>query len=259
MKKICFCFVVVVLLLCACSNHSAQSASVNPTETQEATKSIIQNEDSPFYEGNLEDYNFTTYPLKQLQEYLGPYCTIAENFWSGAVIYKGTYDFNLVNAALPGSCLRQYTDENSDVYTVYSVYDVTEGGYFYIVWGGYEKDNPPDDYETWLTNSSANCMVHVTELKNMEDFSAIEIGVSTAEDVVNLDSASYFDFGMGRGTPSWHLLKDGSVLEILYALNESFNENHQRSEMIVKSMKIEDRKHTHCMLAYINPDDLPAQ
>lgn len=259
MKKISFCLAVIALLLCACSNPSSTPTNKSQTTPQETTASVTQPEESPFYEGNLADFKFTTYALKQLQDYLGPYCTVAENFWSGAVVYKGTYEYNLVNAALPGSCLRKYTDENTDYYWVYSVYDVADGGYFYIIWGGFEKNYPPEDYETWLSNSSANCMVHVTELKSMEDFSSIETGVSTAEDVVNIDSASFFDFGLGRGTPSWHLLKDGSVLEILYDATEAFHENHQRSELIVKSMAIEERKHTHCMLAYVNPEDLPAQ
>ena len=119
----------ICISLCACSNQTSE-------QTVDAQTEPTVQEESPFYEGRLEDFDFTVYPLKQLQEYLGPYCTIVENFWSEAVIYDGTYDYNLVNAALPGSCLRRYTDENTDYNWVYSVYDVVDGGYFYSIFFG---------------------------------------------------------------------------------------------------------------------------
>ena len=119
----------ICISLCTCSNQTSE-------QTVDAQTEPTVQEESPFYEGRLEDFDFTVYPLKQLQEYLGPYCTIVENFWSEAVIYDGTYDYNLVNAALPGSCLRRYTDENTDYNWVYSVYDVVDGGYFYSIFFG---------------------------------------------------------------------------------------------------------------------------
>ena len=255
MKRICLCLLVIVNIFCCSCSLNRQESNIDPSVSNDASQNLA-NDSIVISTAPVETCLTNTYTIEQLQSYFGPYCTISENSWAGVVSDLGVYNFKNVHATFPHSCLRQYADEKGEYYFVYSIYKVAEGGYYYVFWGGYRKESNVD-INSWMLESKACLMLYVTELKSLDDFSSIEVGKSTATDVINIDSAGSFDFGMGRGTPSWHVLNDGSILEILYTLNDDFFKTHKRDDMIVKSIEIVDRSTTRCYLAYVDPDDLP--
>lgn len=240
-----------MLLCCACAATPRETSSTEPsTEQTEPTEAF------PVTTEPLEELLTESYTLEQLQEYFGPYSTSAENDWAGIDTDKSRYGYYAVAAAFPGGCLRSMEHEDPDWTNYYSVFKVTEGGYYYVFWNAIAAGL---DYTGTgeLEDRVAGDMLYVTSLKSIEDFAAIEPGVSTATDVAKLDTASEFCFGMGRGIASWHLLNDGSVVEIMYSATDSWYETHSRSDLIVKSIEIFKTETTRSLLVKIDPNDLP--
>lgn len=247
----------IMLLFCSCTSVESTNVQQYSTDSLAETVETTQPEEKTlFSDAPLEELLLTSYSIEDLQAYFGPYCTTAENSWANIVTDLSVYNYCNVIKTFSNGCLRAFAnEENSSIY-VYSVFKVEEGGYFYVIWGGYLKEDESSIDQKWINELSACFMLYVTSLKSISDFDSIEIGVSTAEDVVMIDPAAQFHFGMGRGLPSWHLLEDGSVLEILYS-RDKFYETHSRGDLLVESIEIVERKTTGCCLAYINPDDLP--
>ncbi len=257
-KLFCF-FLIFPLLMCGCNKNTPTQENTAVNTTAEIVSVPIEEDVAALYcEGPLEDFLTESYSIQELYAYFGPYTTVAENDWAG-IPYQELYDYENVITAFPGGCLRRYATTNhlGEYYMVYSVFKVQEGGYFYVFWGSHLTGYDKGMGQKWLNSLSASDMLYVDRLKTLDDFSPLEIGVSTGEDVGQLDPAAQFQFGMGRGIASWHLLDDGSILEIMYAANDDFYANRSRKRIYVESMEIVPLEHSGSLLARCNPADLP--
>ena len=248
-NRIIILLLVVIFLLCACSNEGK-------TSSNEVTSAVFA-EPELFSTDPLEKELTKSYSIEEFYNYFGPYCTVFENQKHNYVSDLSVYKYDNVVSKFPDGCLRVYIDELNQSQFVYSVFKVATGGYYYVFWGGLVDDNGIELDENWLQNRFADGMLYVDDLNSYEDFESVEIGVSTAEDVAQIDPAAYFNFGMSRGTVSWHLLNDGTIIEISYQKNDDYYTTYSRKDMTVQEVKPVDRNITRFYLAYINLDDLP--
>ena len=236
-------FLAIVLLLCGCA----------ATQVTEETVSVEIKQQISFYEGDLQEEKLTSYSLEKLQEFF-PYSSAVENTWCGAADQFDTYNYPDVEKAFPGGVLRKY-EYTTGKFCKYSVYKVDEGGRFYIFWDTIRGSVQPGFEE--LPELWSSTMLYVPELKSRSDFDSIQNGVSTGADVTAIDPGAQFIFTLSSRTPSWHLLEDGSVLEIQYEIPEDCGCNYTRQKLVVTEIIQYAPGEMSCALSQIDPTDMP--
>ena len=92
-------------------------------------------------------------------------------------------------------------------------------------------------------------------IKSKRDFDVLEIGISTAEDVFAVDSNMELTFSRSHGIFSYSLLKNGSIMEVEYYWPQ--NGANNRSEMIVKDLRVYKENIMGCCLGDVLKKDLP--
>jgi hypothetical protein len=155
---------------------------------------------------------------------------------------------------LPIECLR-FVDMEDHI-DFYVVYKVKEGGYYYVFWSetfvsGDHSDNPKPGFRYLVEYSG-----YFTSLKQESDFDSLEIGVSTAEDAALIDPAMELGHFTSSRTPSYSLLDDGMIMEICYS-RDNMVPLKSRKQMVVKSIRVIEKKEADSQLALIRPEDLP--
>lgn len=126
-----------------------------------------------------------------------------------------------VNETFPVACIRETTAPFS-----YSIYQVKEGGYFYVFW---LKDSGTSLEQ--IENIKAHFVTYITKRQTASDFDAIQVGSSSLAEVSAIDPARDLSLTMSKGVSTFSVLKDNTVLEILY-------EGSTEENMIVKSKDI---------------------
>ena len=251
------CLVVLSLFLCSCSTSNYTAPEENSTDISTDMEVTLTDQSSV---ETLEDLLTESYSITQLYAYFGPYCTTAENDWSGAIDNKDVYEYANITKAFPHGCLRSYRMPARDYSRNYLVYKVAEGGYFYVDFGESSESNPFLSDIPEVKKRSASLLLYVPEKPALteKDFDKLESGVSTAEDVAKMDPSAEFCHSMNWRAVSWHMLRDGSIVEVMYSRTDEYYESHLRSELYVESVEVlSSLKNEFSFLGSINPDDLP--
>lgn len=159
------------------------------------------------------------YPIGELVTYFGTYSTIEKMFFKSKVS-SPVIKIDDAKDKFKVECFRKSNDK------YYTVYKVTEGGYFYVFWGT-NRDFEVTAYDSF----------YIPKLKSKSDFRKIKEGTSTIEDVYEIDPAAEF-LNLSRGCISYSLLEDGRVMEIEYFIDphKELNENS-----IVKKKSVVER------------------
>ena len=200
---------------------------------------------------SLKDILTKKYDLQELKSFFGE---IPPN---ESMIYelsdsKANLTINDVNEKFPIECLRL---------NHYVVYEVNEGGYFYVFWSLFIDPAPEEESEHSFKDVN-NAIVYFTaylsptSLRKEKDFNSIKEGISTAEDVAQIDPAFEISFLMSSGIRSYSLLENGSIMEIWY---ENSNNIESRKDLLVKSKNVLPKRTVTLAsyLASILPKDLP--
>ncbi len=203
------------------------------------------------YEANNQDALTTMlhneYTLQELHAFFG------EIPFNETMMYTGINDaltIQEVAERFPIECVRH----GGQIF-YYSVYKVTEGGYFYVFWGF-----TATDYQAILNGGNAvtakvRFTTYIASLKNEGAFQQIIPQQSTATDVAEIDPAMELTFAMSSPS-SFHLLDNGNVLIIKYQPSGSIS---GRSSLTVKEVQAVSKgaAQTSSYLASILPQDLP--
>lgn len=132
----------------------------------------------------------------------------------------------------------------------YSVYQVSQGGYFYVFWVK-PFDGDPDSTDL---EPSVYFSAYLPSGLDPSAFDSLTPGVSTAEDVKSIDPSFELNFLQSRGTFSYSFLSEESVLEIEYTIT---GEGTGYKDLVVKSMTVEPREDSPSRYGAILPMDLP--
>ena len=124
----------------------------------------------------------------------------------------------------PIQCMRHSRDQ------YYTVYQVLEGGFYYIFW-----DTPANKFD----EPSVYFAAYFFKIPEAREFDVLKAGVSTADDVHQIDANFYLSFLMSSGIRSYSLLKDGTIMKIEYNRVE---ELEKRSDLLFKGGKIIKRE-----------------
>lgn len=148
-----------------------------------------------------------------------------------------------VNQEFPIKCLRCTG-------SMYTVYKVQEGGYFYVFWI-YPQGNSERNIKTLQVFST----VYLNSLKKEKDFDEIKPGISTAQDVYEIDPGLEFYF-LGSSPRTYSLLDNNKVMLITYSYSEKLN---NKQDLIVREIMVIPFGKESIWLETILPEDLPAQ
>lgn len=186
----------------------------------------------------LKDNLTASYDLDELKRYFEG-CNANERI--GFQKSTKTLMFSEVNRRYPIQVLRTGG---------YSVYRVTQGGYFYVFWvtpfntDTSQSDGEPSVYFTAyiLSNASVNL------------FDCVIPGVSTAKDVKELDPFFELCFLYSSGIFSYSYINCETLLEIEYIRNDNFNEYN---DLVVKEKNIVSRSSVSSRYSAILSTDIP--
>ncbi len=132
----------------------------------------------------------------------------------------------------------------------YSVYKVSQGGYFYVFWSkplitdGNPINGEPSVYFTTYISSSLE----------KEKFSSLKKESSTAQDVKIFDPFFELSFLISNGIYSYSFLDDNTVVEIEYTSKGEINDYE---DLIIKNMKTIARSEAPSRFCSILSKDIP--
>ena len=220
------CAVVLALSFIGCQDQR-QNESMKPSEQYYA--SFFTND-----EESLGKLLTVEYSLETLSAFFaGRYANDVER--------NGCLMWSEVNQVFPIEVVRSHG---------YSVYRVKEGGYFYVFWsrpvvnGAYSTEEEPAVFFA----------AHLRFIRDASIFDAIKPGVSTAKDVMQMDSSAEFNFLMGRGVCSYSILNSETVVEVAY---ENSPDQETYDKMIVKEIDVIERHSSPTRFSAVFTKDLP--
>lgn len=213
-----------IMLLSGCNERSERKV------TPEQLSNIrINNSD------DINSSKMIEYSLDELNNFFGEYSAQELSTFN---ICGNQKDLSIesVNKIFPIQILRH--NENS----YYSVYRVSNGGFYYVFWSQNDK------------GVSVSDTFYINKLKNKNDFSSLQIGKSSYADVYKIDPSSELILLLSNGVYSYSLLDNKKLLEIQY----TFNDINDRDDLIINSINIVSAKHQYgSILQSILKKDLP--
>jgi len=226
----------------------------SPTDIPQPTPPLNLNQFVPEFTVDntapIESLLTKTYTLQELEDFFGTLPPMEKAMYGSNVDMPDLSVFS-VDEKFPIECLRQIY-VNPYVTTPYTVYMVSEGGFFYVFWNiGFEN---AVGFDQQPNSATAIFTAHITSLKSISDFDSIRENVSTAEDVASIDPALQLSFAMSSRLPSYSLLEDGSVLEICYEHNGGIT---SRKDLVVVSKEVISNEISVSHLAFVLAEDLP--
>ena len=213
-KKECIILCLLAVIICSCGNNDTSELLQKKLFKENGTVSLSDAITKEYNINDLKNY-FKNYKpegyfnqFKQESEYI--------------------YD---VDSVFPVEILRPGG---------YSVYKVKQGGYYFVFWaedlvlnddGSYNREEDKRVYSIFST-------AYFTHLVNEKNFESITPGISTAQDVYEIDPAFDIVDYLSSGFFSYSLLNEDQLMEIEYE-----HKGHLTSfeDLIVKSIEVVPR------------------
>ena len=224
---------LAIMLISVSCGRQKNEEKVNNSEKEQSVSRVFWGEHMTDDSSDLEDCLTKEYDLNELKDFFD-----GRNFNES---YLGTNKkklrFSEVDSKFPVEVVRT---------SGYTVYKVSQGGYFYVFW---EKRVPleaaldvkQEDFE--LIQTTIEPLVYfssyIPSVKTSTSFDSIQIGVSTARDVEKIDPAFELNFHRSSGRFSYSHLNENMLLEIEYEV-EGRLESYE--DLVVKNMKIVKKK-----------------
>ena len=231
-KYMCICLFivscVVILLFASCGNKKDES-DMNDIFFNEYVMDDIK---------TLESNLTKEYDLNELRSFFKG-SNANESIGFGSTV--SALRFSEVNYRYPVEILRTGG---------YSVYRVSQGGYFYVFWikpfatGTSQSNSEPSVYfSAYLTSDISPDL-----------FDSLTPGISTAEDVQRIDPSFELSFLNSNGIFSYSYINDETILQIEYAYQENID---GYDDLIVKEKMIVARDSAPTRYSALLLRDLP--
>lgn len=236
---------VIVLLFVPCTNHQIDEGKQGrpalpgePSEPEEFVKGFIIDNSKPLSEIISHEYS-----LKELTDFFDG--RTMNDYLTFCVDPESCSELSIeeVDAGFPVECLRKNN------LTVYSVYKVSEGGYFYVFWGISVASRINENGVATVVSldpidAHVDMALHISSLevlKSASDFDSIKEGISTAQDVALIDPAFQLNPLYSSCLPSFTFLNDRTVMRICYDRN---TDRSSLSDLTVVSKEIVSEEHS---------------
>lgn len=161
-----------------------------------------------------------------------------------------------VNVGFEGRTETLYFDDVNKKFPVevirsngYSVYKVNQGGYFYVFW---EECYDAETYEPLAPG--VYFTTYIASNLNKDTFKNLKIGISTAQDVKEIDPYLELNLLLSNGIYSFSFLNENEIMRIKYADSQNLNEYN---DLVVESINLVSRENMSSVLSTILPMDIP--
>ena len=231
-KYMCICLFivscVVILLFASCGNKKDESDMSDIFFNEYVTDDIK----------TLESNLTKEYDLNELRSFFKG-SNANESIGFGSTV--SALRFSEVNYRYPVEILRTGG---------YSVYRVSQGGYFYVFWikpfatGTSQSNSEPSVYFSAYLSSDIS----------PDLFDSLTPGISTAEDVQRIDPSFELSFLNSNGIFSYSYINDETILQIEYAYQENID---GYDDLIVKEKMIVARDSAPTRYSALLLSDLP--
>lgn len=176
----------------------------------------------------LKGDNSKQYSLEELTSFFGKYPTNEFNVYNASTLIDDWRYY--CNNRFKAACIFfdiQLVRQVGDIY--YCVFNIQEGGTYYVFWKDYYKDNNPLPVHS----------MYISYLKEINAFDELIPGTNTAVDVAAISSAVEIRFINYGNTESYTLLKNGNFLKITY---EDCDEIKSREDLVIKKIEEIDKQ-----------------
>lgn len=237
-------YLVIVANMFGCSKQEKDAPAIQwPDDFVSVyTENFEVNNTAP-----LDELLTQSYDLQSLNDFFGRTFSLSDKsiFAANNTL---TPTFNEVNLQFPVQCVRYHNHSH------YSVYKVTEGGYYYVFWS--VPILAPAGLATPQSEREIRSFAsfYIYNSQSASAFESIVKKHSTALDIFKIDPNTELDLWSST-TSSYSLLNDGRVVVVDYAFNK--HENLNLSDLIVQDIAIYQSNSVASSLSAINTDDLP--
>lgn len=132
----------------------------------------------------------------------------------------------------------------------YSVYKVSQGGYFYVFW----VESFAEETEPSNGTLSAYFSAYLSSDRSLNLFDSLTPGISTANDVQKIDPSFELSFLRSSGIFSYSYINDETILEIEYTFQGDIS---GYDDLIVKELRIVARDSAPTRYSALLSSDLP--
>ena len=234
---LCSVLCAVFVILCGCS-RTKKNTDLQST----ASRACVVDDTSA-----LKDVLTKKYDIEELKE-----------FFKNSYINEGdrlnplfsTLTFEEVNAKFPVEVFRS---------NYYSVYKVTQGGYFYVFWIpelGAEVNKLGDGLAVYFCAylDEPGLLRAFDTRKRIKSFDALIPGISTAADVRRIDPSFELYLLYSHGTYSYSYIDEETIVQVKYA-RENITDGY--NGYVVSEKEIVSRDSVYSCYGAILPGDLP--
>lgn len=170
-----------------------------------------------------KDVNSNSYDLDMLMRFFGEYPGSEYSVYGLPNILDpwdeiSNNNFRCASVMFGIDMVRQIED------TYYTIFSVKQGGFFCVFWKTNKYNEIPIPFQ----------YVYITDYKNIEDFNSLQIGVSTAKNVMEISSATEICFKQKGYAFSYTILDDNTILKISYERKTYYK---SREDLIIKSIE----------------------
>jgi len=191
--------VLAIMLLTVSCGYRKNEEKVNNNESEQSVSRVFWGEHMTDDSKDLEDCLTKEYDLQELKDFFD-----GHNFHENRSMRPDvpSLNFEEVNKEFPVEIVRTFE---------YTVYKVRQGGYFYVFWYKGELVDEPGTYSEPIVWFSS----YLTSEKSPTLFKNLKPGVSTAQDVKDIDPAFELLFST-RSRVSYSYLNENELLKIEY-------------------------------------------
>ena len=233
---------LAALLLCACNKNenSKPPSEINssPAHTT-STRPMLANSAIINDSISLEESLSTAYAISDLNAFFEPYHKLSNP--------KQLLTFHEVNNAFPVEIIRPTNN--------YSVYNVQEGGLFYVFWSFPLEEQSVYTYsQSSFQNRYVASYVYIPKTSITRDISSIQVGKSSALDLLEIDP--FLEIIPASQIFSFTYLSPDELLRVSYSRNEP-SPYLVAEELIVNDITVVPRTGQTSHLQLIQAFDLP--
>ena len=214
---------LAIMLLSVSCGRQKNEEKVNNSEKEQSVSRVFWGEHMTDDSSDLEDCLTKEYDLNELKEFFDGHNINEKKAFEPDL---PSLTFEEVDSKFPVEIVRTFE---------YTAYKVRQGGYFYVFWFKGELAYEPGTYAEPLVWFSS----YLTSEMSPTLFRKLKPGVSTAQDVKNIDSAFELLFS-STGIFSYSYLNKGELLEIEYE-HRNIREGLGYDELFIKSISVEKR------------------
>jgi len=241
-RLICVIALCIIILLTACQQSTSQTntESVSVVEDLPALAHEVDNT-KPLQEITKK------YDLEELRAFFAGHSTGELEKWSDDSAGEGPLYFSEVNEVYPVEIIR-----TREPFGGYSVFEVLQGGYYYVFWAVPASDE--DAVDNWLVCFST----YIYTDRSQTMFDSLIPGVSTAADVKAVDPYVELDFELTSGICSYSYLNPDTIMYIEYIHPQRPIDSP--TDLVIKKIEVRAKFSNYVGASYITdilPGDYP--